>query len=245
MTELSEYRTLVFDCDGVVLNSNRVKTEAFKTAALPWGKAAAEALVVHHEANGGVSRYEKFAYFLEQILPEHTCGRVPGQDSPDLDTLLASYADTARAGLMSCQIADGLEELRAATPQTRWLIVSGGDQTELRQIFEQRGLASLFDGGIFGSPDTKFRILEREMNRRNIRFPALFLGDSRLDHQAATATGLDFVFVSEWTDFEEWEPYTNHHSIQTIKSIRSLLRHGRKHEKPKRTKSDEHCPDSP
>jgi phosphoglycolate phosphatase-like HAD superfamily hydrolase len=126
---------------------------------------------------------------------------------------------------MSCQIADGLEELRACTPQARWLIVSGGDQSELRQIFEQRGLARLFDGGIFGSPDAKSRILEREMNRGNITPPALFLGDSRLDHQVAEAKGLDFVFVSEWTDLEDWETYTRHHSLETIEAIGALLDH--------------------
>ncbi|NLC22432.1 MAG: HAD family hydrolase, partial [Halomonadaceae bacterium] len=34
--ELKAYLTLVFDCDGVVLDSNRVKTEAFYQATLPY-----------------------------------------------------------------------------------------------------------------------------------------------------------------------------------------------------------------
>ena len=71
---LHRYLTLIFDCDGVVLDSNRVKTEAFRAAAMPWGRAAAEALVANHVANGGVSRYEKFASFLEHILPEQAPG---------------------------------------------------------------------------------------------------------------------------------------------------------------------------
>lgn len=233
MTDLSQYRTLVFDCDGVVLNSNRVKTEAFRKAALPWGESAAEALVAHHVANGGVSRYAKFVHFIEQILPELTRDEASDRDTPGLDALLASYADTARAGLMSCQIADGLDELRAGTPQARWLIVSGGDQRELRKIFEQRDLARLFDGGIFGSPDTKSRILKRELNQRNIRLPALFLGDSRLDHEAARANRLDFVFVNRWTDFIDWKEYTRYYSIPTISQIASLTKKKEAHE-PKR-----------
>ncbi|MFH7588150.1 HAD family hydrolase, partial [Oceanimonas smirnovii] len=61
---VTDYVTLVFDCDGVVLNSNKVKTEAFYKAALPYGEAAAQAMVDYHVAHGGVSRYKKFAYFL-------------------------------------------------------------------------------------------------------------------------------------------------------------------------------------
>ena len=37
LNSISDYKALVFDCDGVVLDSNRIKTEAFRIAALPWG----------------------------------------------------------------------------------------------------------------------------------------------------------------------------------------------------------------
>lgn len=39
------YRCYVFCCDGVVLDSNKVKTEVFYKAAFPYGKAAAQAMV--------------------------------------------------------------------------------------------------------------------------------------------------------------------------------------------------------
>lgn len=63
--KLIEYKTLVFDCDRVILNSNKVKTEAFYQSALAYGEQAAQALVEYHIANGGISRYKKFAYFLD------------------------------------------------------------------------------------------------------------------------------------------------------------------------------------
>src|SRR5690606_28142226 len=85
---LANNATLVFDCDGVVLDSNRVKTEAFYQVALPYGEAAAQAFVAYHTANGGISRYKKFAHFLHEIVPqlaEHSSG-------PTLDEMLADYA---------------------------------------------------------------------------------------------------------------------------------------------------------
>ncbi|MEI4233693.1 HAD family hydrolase [Roseovarius sp. D22-M7] len=192
-------RTLIFDCDGVVLESNRLKTEAFRVAAAPYGDAAADALVAYHVANGGISRYVKFAHFLDHIVPGHA----PWRDGPGLQALLSAYAGAVRAGLLSCAVAEGLDALRAATSRARWMIVSGGDQSELREIFAARQIAGYFDAGIFGSPDTKHEILARELSAGTIRRPALFLGDSRLDHEAATGAGIGFVFVAEWSEWAE------------------------------------------
>lgn len=215
---LSSYATLVFDCDGVVLDSNRIKTEAFRSAAMPWSATAADALVAHHIANGGISRYAKFEHFLDVIVPEYARGR----DGPGLEALLNAYAKAVLAGLMSCAIAEGLEELRVATSQARWLIVSGGDQSELRTIFAARGLDTLFDGGIFGSPDTKDEILARELAAGALRRPALFLGDSRYDHIAAVQAKLDFVFIHAWTEMPRYKEYMREHNIMTVPRIRDL-----------------------
>lgn len=212
---IAEYATLVFDCDGVVLDSNKVKTEAFRQAALPYGTDAAEALVAHHVSNGGVSRYKKFQHFLDEIVQ-------PEQKGPDLEALLANYAAAVREGLMTCAVAEGLHELRKAYPYQRWLIVSGGDQKELREIFSARGLATLFDGGIFGSPQTKDDILCREIGSGNIAMPALFLGDSTYDWRAASAQALEFIFVSGWTEVTDWHCFVKCKCLNYINKLSDL-----------------------
>jgi len=212
------YNTLVFDCDGVVLDSNKVKTQAFYKAVLPYGPAAAQALVGYHVANGGVSRYEKFAYFLNTLVPEYA----PAVDGPDFDALLRAYASEIHHGLLHCKVAEGLNELRETTTGTRWLIVSGGDQSELRAVFEQRGLSDLFEGGIFGSPDTKGTILSRELEKGNITLPALFIGDSTYDYQASNKVGLDFIFVKCWTEVEHYECWLAEKNINAILSLKDL-----------------------
>jgi len=217
---LEDYSTIVFDCDGVILDSNRVKTEAFRTAALSYGVAAADALVSYHTSNGGISRYVKFTRFLETIVPEHA----PGRDGPGLESLLETYAQNVRSGLINCAIAERLDELRAATPGARWLIVSGGDQRELREIFSARGVSGYFDGGIFGSPDTKDTILGRELAAGTIRKPAIFLGDSRYDFQASRAAGLDFVFVTGWTELPNWSDFVRSNNLSHVQSISHLSR---------------------
>lgn len=217
--KLYQYKSLIFDCDGVVLNSNKVKSEAFYQAVLPYGDAAAQTFIDYHVAHGGISRYKKFAYFLEELLPSE----VSRENKPNLEQLLAKYAEHVLEGLLSCEVAEGLEELRAVTPEASWLIVSGGDQSELRQIFLKRGLTKLFNGGIFGSPDTKDQILSRELASNNIIRPALFIGDSKYDYQAAMNSGLDFMFLSNWTEVEDWQQWVKEKQIVTKANISMML----------------------
>lgn len=191
---IRNYRTWVFDCDGVILNSNRVKTDAFFYAALPYGEEAASSLVNYHIQHGGVSRYAKFEYFLLRIVGRSDIF------ADELEGLLKAYAQRVAQGLLNCEIADGLFELRAQTEDSRWLVVSGGDQAELRKIFEERKLSALFDGGVFGSPDNKDQILERELRSGQIEHPAIFVGDSQYDYEAATRAGLDFIYLSDWSE---------------------------------------------
>jgi phosphoglycolate phosphatase-like HAD superfamily hydrolase len=216
LSAVRAYESLVFDCDGVVLDSNRVKTEAFRSAAMAYGPEAAEALVAHHVAHGGVSRYQKFEHFLDRIVPE-------GARGPGLSALLDSYAGAVREGLARCAVAPGLERLRASTSSARWFIVSGGDQAELREVFAARGLDHLFDGGIFGSPDTKDAILKREIGAGTMARPGLFLGDSRYDHEAASRAGLDFVFVSGWTEVADWRAFTDSIGAPVIGAVAELI----------------------
>ncbi|WP_095109646.1 HAD family hydrolase [Pseudomonas sp. Irchel 3E20] len=212
---LSDYRTLVFDCDGVILDSNRIKTEAFRLAAIPYGAHAADALVKHHVQNGGISRYKKFEYFLRHIVPASVQG-------PLLHELLEAYAQEVRKGLLSCAIAPGLRELREKTAGTRWLVASGGDQQELREVFAARDLSGMFDGGIFGSPDDKSDIVAREMSTGNIARPALFLGDSRYDHQVSLENNLDFVFLSRWSEFSGWQEHCSKHNLIIVDGLDAL-----------------------
>jgi phosphoglycolate phosphatase-like HAD superfamily hydrolase len=53
--------------------------------------------------------------------------------------------------------------------------------------------------------------------------PALFVGDSKYDHQAASGAGLDFVFLSGWTEVKDWQEYCNLHQILVRNNISQLL----------------------
>ncbi len=207
-----QYDTLVFDCDGVILNSNRIKTEAFREVARRFGEAAADALVQYHVQHGGISRYLKFEYLLESILQRTA-------DAEEVADLSKDYGECVYKHLLECEVAANLEDLREATPDLSWMVVSGGDQQELRRVFTERGLLTLFNGGIYGSPDTKDEILSKQIEIGQLRKPALFIGDSQYDHEAAVRAGLDFIFVNKWTEFSAWPEYCRTNNIGYVEQL--------------------------
>lgn len=213
---LSKYKTIVFDCDGVILNSNNLKTLAFYNVALPYGEEKVRELVAYHIQHGGISRKNKFEFFLRGILGQKVTRTI-------LNQLLDAYAREVQEGLLHCEVAAGLDALREATPHMRWMVVSGGNQSELRDVFAQRKIDHLFDAGIYGSPENKENILAREIETGNIVRPSLFVGDSRYDHEVAMRAELDFIFVAGWTEFDDWATYCERHNIHWIRKVANLL----------------------
>lgn len=213
--KINDYKTIIFDCDGVLLDSNRIKTESFYKAGLHYGEEAAQQLVNFHTSNGGVSRYEKFRWFLSDVVEE----------APEygLDYLLAFYAENVKASLMKCDLADQLAELRDTLKHQQWLIVSGGDQAELRDVFERRCVSHYFDSGIFGSPASKTEILHREISNGNIKLPALFVGDSRYDYVASSEFSIDFIFLYGWTEFDRWQQFCVENGLVYTEKLSDLL----------------------
>lgn len=216
--DLTQYKTLVLDCDGVVLKSNKTKVNAYFEVAKRHGAtdAQAQALVDHHVQKGSFPRNGKIEYYLKEILKQQVTEEV-------MQAYMHTFDEILDKTLMECEVAPGLQTLRDKTRHAKWMLLSGGDQRELRTIFARRNLAPLFDAGIFGGPDTKDIVLAREKANGNLQLPALFIGDSKYDYEAATRAGLDFVFLSEWTEVKDWRQYCTKYNIAVRDTLSDLI----------------------
>ena len=139
MLPISQYKTILFDCDGVVLSSNFLKIEAYRLTALEFGASEEDAmkLVNHHIEYTGISRNIKFTYFLEKILNKPV-------DDISMNHLLNQLNYEVERLLENCEIAQGLEALRERTKDSNWMIVSGGDQEEIIRLFTRKNLLKYF-----------------------------------------------------------------------------------------------------
>ena len=218
---MKKYKSIIFDCDGVILNSNKIKTDSFMKILKNFDARAIQEFIDYHENNGGLSRYTKLDYFLSTILPKYS--EVPVNKKDMLLYLLQGYGNVCKKSLINSEVAKNLEKLKSITNRIPWTIVSGGDQKELRDVFTKKNLASYFKGGIFGSPDKKIDIIQREEKYGLINYPAIFLGDSKVDYLVAKNLNIDFLFVTQWTEFMEFKTFCRENSIKMINSVSNLI----------------------
>ena len=218
--KLSKYKSIIFDCDGVILNSNMVKTQAFYLIAKLFGDEIAVSFIKYHKKNGGISRHLKIKYLVDELIPRFNSDI----KEASIKELTLAYANNVIEGLKSCEISRSLDKLRNLTQKSNWLIVSGGDQLELRHIFSIRKLDYLFESGIFGCPENKEEIVSREISRDNIKFPGIFIGDSKYDYQVACKFDLDFIFLTNWTEVKDSIKWCKENDINYLPSLHELYK---------------------
>ncbi len=207
-----EYRVWIFDCDGVLLDSNQVKTRAFHALALPYGEEVARALVDLHRRTGGVSRFVKVRQLHEELLE----GPV---DEAKVQADIVRYGELCREGLARCAVLPGVRAFLDRIEGPRY-VVSGGLQEEVEEALTRHGLR--FDG-IFGSPRKKDAIFA-ELQERGLLREAVYFGDSRYDHEVAERFGVDFVFVDGVSEFHDADAYFASRPIRArIRDFRELL----------------------
>lgn len=183
-------KCLIFDCDGVLLDSVPVKTRAMARLAEPYGAEARDRLVMYHTVNGGVSRYKKFAWFFDEIL-----GRpITPEESESWGRKFSEYSlDEVRKCALIPGALETLEKWHGVIPL---YVCSGAPTEELRLVLRERKLENFFEG-IYGSPPAKAIELKRivEDKARVIPCEALMVGDSVTDEQAAEEAGTRFYGI--------------------------------------------------
>ena len=140
--KLKHFSTLIFDCDGVILNSNKVKSDAFFNVTSCFSESAAKDLVSYHKLNGGVSRYEKFNYFNDKIIPRY----LPNEKL-NISELLKNYSKEVIRNLINCEIALGLKAFKKMYTDKKWIMVSGSDEKELNFVLKKKESATTLREG--------------------------------------------------------------------------------------------------
>ena len=177
---------LIFDCDGVILESVSVKTRAFARLAEPFGPEAAERLLMYHRAHGGVSRYKKFEWLYRAVLGREIT-------RTELEALGRRFAELAFEEVRRCDLVPGVEAVLARWKgRTPMYVCSGAPHGELNAILEGRGLHHYF-AGVFGSPPAKAELLRDIIRLAGVDpASAVMVGDSVTDLDAAAAAGTLF-----------------------------------------------------
>ena len=184
---LDKYTNILWDFDGVILDSAEVRELGFRETLQEYPANKVERLLVFHRENGGLSRYVKYRYFLEEVL------ETPATDER-VNGLAAKFSTIMMKHLLNPEllIAEVVAFVREFSSTVNMHIVSGSDGNELRKICFAVGVSKYF-ASIHGSPTPKNELVRQLLERHHYDLRSTCLiGDSMNDFEAAKVNNIDF-----------------------------------------------------
>lgn len=209
----ADWQAIIFDFDGVVVESGDIKTQAFADLYRPHGEAVVAAVVQFHRLHGGMSRYQKFRYFQQHLLSKPPL--TPGEEQ-ELDRQFSARVVEA---VIASQAVPGADEfIRQEAARIPLFVASGTPETELNAIVTRRGLAPYFTG-VRGSPTSKQALIADILSIHALTPKrVLMIGDALIDYQSAQLNGVAFLGRIRAGDDNPFPP-----QVETVADLSSLL----------------------
>ncbi len=178
-------KAILFDFDGVIVESVNVKTEAFRELFADEAEHL-PAILSFHLANGGMSRFTKFEIIYRDILNRP----LSVQKSKKLGD---RFSELAKEKVVTSQNVPGaLDFIEKYASSIPLFIASGTPHSELTEILSRRNLDSFFCEA-HGTPRTKTEIIRDILKRHHMTPDQMpFIGDAINDYKAAVQAGLSF-----------------------------------------------------
>lgn len=182
----SQARLVFWDFDGVIKDSVEVKGKAFAQLFNSASPELVSRILAHHEANGGMSRYEKIPLYMQWS------GEFPTENKVlDLCKKMESLVTEA---VISSPWVVGVERvLRKNSYEQRFAVVSATPCGELTYVLQRLDLVGCFIA-IHGAPTPKAEAIATTMQeQRLVPEDCLMIGDAQADLDSARVNGIPFL----------------------------------------------------
>ena len=213
---LLDYENIIFDCDGVILDSNKIKTDAFIKLFDNYPKDKINQLVDYHKKYVGISRYKKILYFFNNIMKENI-------SENNLNILARKFGKISLGGLKKSNLIPGLLDILIflKNNKKKLFVVSGSDEKDLIKVLKFKKLYKYFNI-IKGSPKNKkdnlMDILPNLLDRQR----SVYIGDSEYDFITSKDLGIEFIFIS---GYSEWRVSKNFLKKNKILNSKNFIHH--------------------
>ncbi len=186
----------IFDCDGVIFDSNNFKTDAFIKVLEKNNISQSEIseFILYHEFNPGISRYVKFERLFTIIL------KIP-INIITLESMLLDFSRICVQEYLNSSLTTGcLTKIKQLSVNNDLYIASGGDENELKHVFKKHKISKYFKE-ILGSPRSKNNCVMEivdSINQKKVQ-KMFMIGDSESDYIASVNNNVEFIFMRKYS----------------------------------------------
>ena len=180
-------KTIFWDFDGVIKDSVSVKSDAFEELFLPFGSDVAKKIRMHHEDNGGMSRYDKLPIYL------NLAGEKNSTDS--ISKYEKQFSKLVMNRVINSPWVEGvLEYIKTNYKAQKFFLITATPQKEIEEILKKLEISKYFKK-VIGSPTNKKDAIKIILSNENINLDdSIMIGDSCSDYEAAKENNVFFVF---------------------------------------------------
>ena len=183
-----DYEIILWDFDGVIINSNSVREAGFRNVLCEYPKEQVEKLIDYHNINGGLSRYVKFRYFFEEIRKELVADDMVLELANKFSAIMKEHL--VNPSLLIGPVVKFIKEQYNLGKKMH--IVSGSDGNELRELCKSLELDHFFIS-INGSPTPKTVLVKNIIANGYLdQSEYCLIGDAINDYDASKVNSIKF-----------------------------------------------------
>jgi phosphoglycolate phosphatase-like HAD superfamily hydrolase len=184
---ITEFKAVFWDFDGVIKESNEAKTEGYLSLFAGYSHEVQKKIQMHHMAHEGISRYEKVPFYFKKYLGIKLS---PNQS----EEYCKRYGDFTRRAVIESQWVPGVKKyLEMNYKKQDFFLVTGTFQEDIETILVHLEIRNMFRE-VWGAPAAKANVLKDIIRKYQLSsLDCLMVGDSKIDYDAANASGIQFL----------------------------------------------------
>tara|TARA_B110000008_G_C16940402_1_gene552222 strand:- start:67 stop:693 length:627 start_codon:yes stop_codon:yes gene_type:complete len=179
-------KVVFFDFDGVIKESNEVKSEAFINLFANSENNLTKRILDHHLSNIGMSRYEKIPIYLEWSGLATNIKLIEEYEK--------KFSQIVKEGVINSKWVPGVQKfLSKKKNEQLFFLVTATPQSEIEEILNTINIRIFFDD-VVGSPMKKSKAIKILLSTYSINSSnSVMIGDSKTDYEAAVYNSVPFI----------------------------------------------------
>ena len=212
LPKLHEFDVLVFDMDGLLLNSlDKLSSALTGCVKNDMDDATFAKFLGYDRMNPGKSRNEKFKYAYQTLIASENY-------KEKINFALGKFEEKSLTARVESELDDAIFTLFELHRSKKFILLSNCANNQIKSVVLHHKLELIFQDNIFGTPPTKLETLTALLQENpGCRF--ISISDSESDAEVAELLGIDFLYIHKFARGNtEWikESYFTSPSISAL-----------------------------